>query len=162
MKIKPIFIGIVAALGVAGFLLYRQFAKLMDYKLRFRSIQIQKVNSEGLSIKLGLSFENKSDIQVVLSGQKYDVFINSVLISSITSRAQSVLASRSITPLNFDVNVGRQGVKELLRTMSFAELLNIKKQRLKVSSTLDLKIGNKIKTITQVSEDVIENWKKDE
>lgn len=161
MKIKPVFIGIIAAIGVAGFLLYRQFNKLMDYKLRFRSIKIQKVSAEGLSIKLGLNFENKSDIQVVLAGQKYDVFINSVLISTITSRAQSVLAPRSETPLNFDVTVGKQGIKDLLRTMSFAELLNIKKQRLKVASTLDLKIGNKVKTISQVSEDVIENWKKD-
>jgi LEA14-like dessication related protein len=157
---KPLIIGLVTAVGVAGLLLYMQFKKLMDYKLSFRSIRVKKINTKELDLSLGLNFENKSDIQVVLTNQTYKIYINSVLISTVVSNKEAVIAAKSTTPLNFDVSVGSKGIGELLKTMNFNELLNINKQRLRVDSTIDVKVGSKVKTLNQSSEDLIENWKK--
>ena len=162
MKNKALLIGIVATISVAGILIWRQFKKLMDYKLSFRSIKINKVNAKELSLTLGLNFQNKSDIQLVLTKQKYEVSINSVLLSTITNEKEVVVSPKSITPMTFSVSVGSKGIADLLKTMNFQDLLNLKKQRLKVASTIDVKIGSKVKTITQTSEDVIENWMKSE
>ena len=162
MKNKALLIGIVATIGVAGFLIWRQFKKLMDYKLSFRSVKINKINAKELSLTLGLNFQNKSDIQLVLTKQKYEVSINSVLLSTITNDKEVVVAPNSTTPMTFNVSVGSKGIADLLKTMNFQELLNIKKQRLKVASTIDVKIGSNVKTITQTSEDIIENWSKSE
>jgi LEA14-like dessication related protein len=162
MKNKALLIGIVATIGVAGFLIWRQFKKLMDYKLSFRSVKVNKINAKELSLTLGLNFQNKSDIQLVLTKQKYDVFINSVLLSTITNDKEVVVAPKSTTPMTFSVSVGSKGIADLLKTMNFQELLNIKKQKLKVASTIDVKVGSKVRTITQTSEDIIENWTKAE
>ena len=158
MKNKAIIIGIIGAVGIAAFLIYRQFRKLMDYKLSFRSVKVKKINMQGIDLTLGLNFENKSDIQVVLSSQKYDVFINNVRLSTLTNENDVVIAPNSSTPITFDVSVGSKGIADLIKTTSFTELLNIKKQVLRVDSTLVVKIGSGTKTIKQSKEDLIENW----
>lgn len=162
MKNKAIIIGIIAAVGVAAYLVYKQFTKFMEYSLSFRSIKVKNVSAKELKIDLGLNFENKSDLQVVLTKQVYDVFINNVFVSKIVSDKEVVIAPKSKTPMNFDVAVGSKGIADLLRSMSLADLLNIKKQSLKLNSTIDVRIGSNTKQFKTTSEDIIENWMKSE
>jgi LEA14-like dessication related protein len=160
MKNKAILIGIIGAVGIAAFLVYRQFRKLMDYKLSFRSVKVKKINMQSIDLTLGLNFENKSDIQVVLASQQYDVFINNVKLTTLKNDKDVLISPKSVSPITFDVSVGSKGIADLIKTTSFSELLNIKKQSLRVDSTLVVKIGSGTRTIKQSSEDLIDNWGK--
>jgi len=158
MNKKAIIIGIVSAITIAGFLIWRQYRKLLAFRLKFRSVKLNKINMNELSFTVGLNFENTSDIQVVLTNQLHKVYINNVFIADIKSNKEDVIKAKSTSPLTFNVSVGSKGIGQLLKSVSFAELLNFKELNLRISSALDVKVGQKVVKVNSDTQDTIKNW----
>ncbi len=89
-----------------GYYLYSQSKKLMNFCLSFKGAKINKISPTLVDISAIMGFENKSNLDVTVSNQDYQVLINGVLVTTIKSDKPILLTPKQISnlPLRISFN----------------------------------------------------------
>jgi len=94
MKLQPRhywIAGLIGAVSLTGAYMYLQFKKVMSYTLNFVGIRDVKMTPQDISMNFVYEYENKSNIDVTLSEQQYEIYINGVYYTSLLNKAEVVL-----------------------------------------------------------------------
>lgn len=109
-------------LTTAGFWIYRQVKKMMDYTLTFSKINVNKVSTTTLDFNTFFKYKNNSDIDIKLAQQEYDVFINGTYITTLKNYAENILKANSTSEIGFNTSIYLPDLDKKLKT-NYVKLL---------------------------------------
>jgi LEA14-like dessication related protein len=104
-KKQAIWGGVIAVLGVSAFWITKQIKKLQNFKLTFKKIQINTFNTKELDFNVSYDYTNNSDIDINLSSQEYDLYMNGTYVTTFKNYAENTLKANSVSPLAFNIKI---------------------------------------------------------
>ena len=121
---------ILATLGglavVGGIWIARQVKKMMNYTLTYKRIKPRTANQKTLDFDVFFDYQNKADIDIKLSEQEYDVYVNDVYITTLKNYSENILKANSTSELGFNVNLNLPDLDKKIRTTYVKMLLEPK------------------------------------
>jgi LEA14-like dessication related protein len=104
-KKQAVWGSVIALLGVTAYWLSKQIKKLQDFKLTFKKIQINKFNTKELDFNVFYDYTNNSDIDINLSSQEYDLYMNGTYVTTFKNYAENTLKANSTSGLAFNIKI---------------------------------------------------------
>lgn len=132
---------VIAVLGVTGIWLAKQIKKIQDYTLEFKKIKVNSFSKEFLDFNVYYDYKNNSDIDINLSEQEYDVYVNGTFITTLTNYAENVLKAKSVSPLGFNVRLNLPDLDKKLRVNYFKMIAQPKEVKLDVVMRWKVRLG---------------------
>jgi hypothetical protein len=86
--------------------LKKQYAKLMKNTYKVKSFLIKKASLDAVTFDIVYAYENNTDIDINLVGQKYDIYVDNKFITQIKSDVPVILKANAVSdiPLTITVN----------------------------------------------------------
>ncbi len=96
---------IIAALMVIGSYLYMQYRKLIDADWTLAGKRLKKFGLDRVIVEVLYDIDNKGDLEITVSEQSYDVFLNGRFISKVQNTDDVRIKARSISRMPLTVEV---------------------------------------------------------
>ena len=84
-KIVGISLFSLTGLGLAGYLVYNRVAKLIGNNFGIKTLRVQEASLTKLRMSVYFNFKNATDMQIVLSKQQYEFYLNGVYLTTMKS-----------------------------------------------------------------------------
>ena len=123
---------VLTLLGVTALWLKKQIAKIQDFQLTFVKMQVNKFNTKALNFNVLYDYTNNSDIDINLSSQEYDLYVNGEYINTMTNFAENVLKANSVSPLIFNAKFDLDAVNKKLKVNYFQMITTPKEIKITV------------------------------
>ncbi len=129
---------IISLIVVAGYFAKKQFDKVMKYCYNYniKQSKINKISSSIIDIDFALDFKNNSDLEAQIDGYNFDILLNDVKISHVSSSAPVKIKSKAFTTITIPIKVN---VTSLLSK----NLLNLETAKNLISDRSKIMIGIK-------------------
>ena len=121
-KKQVIWGSVIAVLGVSAFWITKQIKKLQNFKLTFKKIQINKFNTKELDFNVSYDYTNNSDIDINLSSQEYDLYINGTYVTTFKNYAENTLKANSVSPLAFNIKIDLPDLDKKIRVNYYVKV----------------------------------------
>ena len=131
----------VAVLGGMAFYVSRIAKRLEDFKLDFKKIKVNRFTKERLQFDVYFDYTNKSEININLASQEYDVYIEGVYITTMTNYKENVLKAKSTSPLGFSVDLDLPKLDSKIRTSYFDMITNPKEVAIRIDMKFKARVG---------------------
>ena len=86
-------------------------------------------------------FLNKSDININLSEQVYDIYINDKLVNTLTNYSENILEKNSVSPIGFNVDLDFNEINKTIKMDYVKMLVNPKEVIIKIDMKWKAKLG---------------------
>ena len=161
-KILVITLAALTGIGVTSYLLYKKIKKVLEYSLKVKSLKIEKLSLSELKLRIDMIFTNKANLTFVLSKQEYEIYLNGIYITTLTSNVEQVVEpkSNSVLTVNLETDPTLIFQKLAHQQKPLSLITNFKNQRLKLVTKLWVRFGLFSIPITVPYEDTIKNWTK--
>jgi hypothetical protein len=133
--------GVVAVLGVTAIWVSKQIKKINDFTLTFKKISVKTFSQSTLDFNVYYDYKNNSDIDINLSIQEYDVYVNGVFINTMTNYAENVLKANSVSPLGFNCKLNLPEVHKKLKVSYFDMVAQPKEVKIRVVMRWKVRLG---------------------
>lgn len=133
--------GAIALLGYTAFWLNKQIKKLQDFKLTFKKVKVNRFNEKELDFDAFYDYTNNSDIDIHLSSQEYDIYVNEVYATTLKNYAENTLKANSVSPLAFNVNLKFADLDKKLRVNYFNMVTQPKEVKIKIVMKWKVRLG---------------------
>lgn len=105
---KKTILGIAVALGITGIgaYLYTQYKKLYNAGVKLAGAKVYNLGINNVKFTILLAIENKGDLSVKITDQKYQISIGEIYVSTITNDKNVLVRSKGTTylPLTIEFN----------------------------------------------------------
>ena len=134
---------VLSGLGLTSFLLYRKLKQLLEYNLKFQRLKINRLSLTDMDLNIFILFKNPSKLTIVLARQEYEIFLNGVYITKLTSNKQQVIKPDGVSTLNVQLKADPQLIFQKLAHMQkpLELITNFKSQKLKLVTKLYVRLG---------------------
>jgi LEA14-like dessication related protein len=132
---------VIALLGVTAIWLKKQIKKIQNFKLTFKKLQVNKFDIKTLDFNVMYDYTNNSDIDINLSSQEYDLYINGVYLNTMTNFAENVLKANSVSPLGFNAKFDLLELDKKLQVSYFKMVTAPKDVKLKIVMRWKVRVG---------------------
>lgn len=132
---------VLTGLVIGGIWLKKQVSKILDYKLTFKNIKLISATPKRVSFNVFFDFLNKSDININLSEQVYDIYINDKLVNTLSNYSENILAKNSVSPIGFNVDLDFNEINKTIKMDYTKMLLNPKDVLIKIDMKWKAKLG---------------------
>ena len=133
---------IVAAILVVVAYLYMQYRRLLDATWTFAGTKLKSFAFDKLSAEINFDIDNRGDLEVVVSEQEYDVFLNNSFISHVSNKEDVTIAAQSVSRMPLAVEIKTQDFIKALGSNWKAILLGDKSNVIiKIKGFFTLKVG---------------------
>lgn len=133
--------GVIAVLGVTAVWVSKQVKKINDFTLTFKKISVNKFNVKELDFNVFYDYKNNSDIDINLSSQEYDVYVNGTFITTMTNYAENTLKATSTSPLGFNCKINLPDLDKKLRLSYFSMVAQPKEVKIRVVMKWKVRLG---------------------
>lgn len=123
MKRVLIIAGVLAGIGGLAWYFYNQANLLMKYCFNFTGYKIITLSRDRITIEVRLQIKNKSDIDITLTGYKFEVFLNSAYASTIEQKKTQIIKANSFSELSLKIDVEPSKNKQLANWDFLSRLL---------------------------------------
>lgn len=131
----------IAAIATTAIYIKRQSDKLLDYCYVFAGAVVHKLTATAVSITVIFNIRNKSDFEVKISRQRYNVYVNGVEVAKIDKAEEQVLSGNSKSAFQFKIDFNPQDfLRDGIKNIAEHALLN-KQVIFQLKGTLTLKSG---------------------
>ena len=124
--------GVAAILGVTAIWLNNQIKKVKNFTLTFKKITVNKFNLKELDFNVMYDYKNNSDIDINISSQEYDIYVNDVFITTLTNYAENSLKANSTSPLGFNCKLDLPELDSKLRLSYFNMVAQPKEVKIEI------------------------------
>lgn len=124
--------GVIALLGVTAVWVNKQVKKMNDFVLTFKKVSVNKFNVKELDFNVFYDYKNNSDIDINLSSQEYDVYVNGTFVTTMTNYAENTLKANSTSPLGFNCKLNLPDLDKKLRLSYFSMVAQPKEVKIRV------------------------------
>jgi LEA14-like dessication related protein len=143
MKINKWALWSVVGVAVAGTAMYvtKQVKKMMDYTLIFKSVKVNKLTLDTLDFNSYFDYKNNSDIDIKLSEQEYDIYVNEVYITTLRNYQENILKANSVSELGFNINLNLPDLDKKLKVNYFKMIAEPKAVKIRVEMKWKVRFG---------------------
>jgi len=117
-----------------------QYKKLMKNVTGYKSVSIKEANKDNIVIQVVYTYTNNMDVDVVLTKQKYDVFLDDNYTTSLTNDSELTLKANAITDIPLTLRINPNDVYKKLKLNPLILLTNPGK----VVMRIDMKVWVKL------------------
>lgn len=98
--------GVVGVTGATAYWIYGQYKKLMKNVTGFKSMTPQIITLDRIKMNIVVNYTNKMDIDVVLTDQQYDIYLDGYYATTLKNPDTITLKANATTeiPLDLDFN----------------------------------------------------------
>ena len=124
---KKGYIALAAVAGVTittGLWAYGQYKKLLQNITGYKSAKLKSANKNNITIELVYTYANKMDIDVNVTSQKYDVYLDDIYAVTLTNNKELVLKANNTTDIPLTLSFDPKEVFDKLKVNPAAFLLN--------------------------------------
>jgi hypothetical protein len=158
--------GVIGGLTVVGYFFYRQILKAIEFTLEPKGVKSLGVVNKTLKLLVKIGVKNPSNLKVILKNQEYDIYLNSIFVARLENKEAQVIYAQSISTLQLTVDIDIDSLLTKLDVASGANftdklnfIANLRAQRLKLVSKLDIKYGILPSIPIEISlEETLSNW----
>jgi len=161
---KSLKYGLIAlGLGVTGSAIAlsiwakKQYKKLLLNTTSFKSMVIKNLTPKNFAFNLVYSYKNNMDVDVVLTNQVYDVYLDDIFTTRLTNKNLTILKANSTSDIPLDVSFDPKDMLNRLSLNLPGFLTNYKKMRMKIVMKLRVKLLFFSIPITYTYEDSLKN-----
>lgn len=133
--------GVIAVLGVTAIWVNKQIKKINDFTLTFKKIKVNKFSLTELNFDTFYEYKNNSDIDINLSSQEYDLYVNETFITTMTNYSENTLKANSVSPLGFNTKINFPDLDKKLRLTYFTMIADPKAVKLKIVMRWKVRFG---------------------
>jgi LEA14-like dessication related protein len=161
MKIerKYIIAGLIGVVSIAAAAAYLQYKKLMNYTIKVRNVVLKSASINSVNLDLFLNFTNKSSIKFDIISQKYDVYINNILVSKLTGNQNVAVMPKGVSVIPVSVNFNPSSLLEKLGKNAVSLIANFANAVIKIEMKLQVKLYGFTINIPYVYESTIRDLK---
>ena len=91
--------GVIGVSGATAMWAYGQYKKLSKNLTAFKSIKLNTLTPNRVNMDIVVDYTNKMDVNVVLTDQKYDIFLDDYYATTLKNPNELVLAANATTPI---------------------------------------------------------------
>lgn len=124
---KKGYIALAAIAGVTittGMWAYGQYKKLLQNIVDYKSTKLKSAGLTSMTLDLLYAYTNKMDIDVVLTKQKYDVYLDGIYTVTLTNDKELVLKKNATTDIPLTVTFNPKEIYTKLKVNPTQFLLN--------------------------------------
>jgi LEA14-like dessication related protein len=149
---KWLIVGGLGVISVALAMGYLQYRKLMNYTVKLGGAKFKQVTAKVFNFDLFIKFTNNSDVNFVISGQEYKVYLNDKFVTKISNSNEVNILPKAtnVIPINVDFNPTE--VLNLIGSNFANILLSPETIKIKVDGKLNAKLYGFTKGIPFVFE----------
>lgn len=133
--------GIIAVLGISALWINKQIKKIQDFTLTFKRVQVNTFSKELLDFNVFYDYKNNSDIDINLSQQEYDIYINDTFVTTMTNYAENTLKANSVSPLGFNCKINLPELDKKLRISYFKMVTTPKDVKVRIVMRWKVRLG---------------------
>jgi LEA14-like dessication related protein len=133
--------GVIALLGVTAVWVNKQVKKMNDFVLTFKKISVNKFNLQELDFNVFYEYKNNADIDINLSSQEYDIYVNGTFITTMTNYAENSLKANSTSSLGFNCKLNLPDLDKKLRLNYFKMVAQPKEVKISVVMKWKVRLG---------------------
>jgi LEA14-like dessication related protein len=115
------FVGITATTAIW---VRAQYKKLMKNVTGYKSVSIKEATKNNIGLQVVYTYTNNMDVDVVLTKQKYDVYLDDNYITSLTNDSTLTLKSHATTDIPLSLNINPNDVYNKVKVNPLALLVN--------------------------------------
>lgn len=129
--------GVTVTTGVWA---YGQYKKLMKNVTGYKSVSIKEANKDKIVLQVIYTYTNNMDVDVVLTKQKYDLYLDDEYITALTNDSELTLKANATTDIPLTLVLKPNDIYNKIKTNPLALLVNPGK----VVMRIDMKVWVKM------------------
>lgn len=133
--------GVIAVLGATAIYVNKQIKKINDFTLTFKKIKVNKFSLTELDFNTFYEYKNNSNIDINLSSQEYDLYVNGTFITTMTNYIENTLKANSVSPLGFNIKINLPDLDKKLRLTYFTMIADPKAVKLTIIMRWKVRFG---------------------
>lgn len=150
-------LGITGSAIALGVWAKKQYAKLLLNTTGYKSFSIKELSAKRFAFNVVYTYKNNMDVDVVLTNQVYDIFLNDVYTTTLTNNKLTVLKSNETSEIPLDVSFDPKNMLNKLSLNLASFLSDYKKIRIKIVMKLKVKLLFFSIPVTYTYEDSLKN-----
>lgn len=150
-------LGLTGSAIALGIWAKKQYAKLLLNTTGYKSFKILEINAKKFAFNVVYTYTNNMDVDVVLTKQVYDVYLNNIYTTTLTSDKLTVLKSHETSEIPLDVSFDPKDLLNKLSLNVASILTDYKKIRVKIVMKLKVKLLFFSIPVTYTYEDSFKN-----
>jgi LEA14-like dessication related protein len=98
--------GVIGITGTTAYWAHGQYKKLLKNVTAFKSMKLNILTMDRVQMDIVVNYTNKMDVDVVLTDQKYDIYLDDYYATTLKNPNKLVLKANDVTaiPLSLDFN----------------------------------------------------------
>ena len=149
---------VIGVTGATAIWARGQYKKLMKNITAFKSMKLNILTLDRVKMDIVVDYTNKMDVDVVLTDQKYDIYLDGYYATTLTNPNELVLKANATTPIPLDLDFNPAQVFKQLNIGPARLLVEYKKIRVKLVMRLKVKLLFFSIPITYSYEDSLKNF----
>ena len=101
-----------------------QYKKLLKNVTGYKSVSIKQATKNNIGLQVVYTYTNNMDVDVVLTKQKYDVYLDDNYITSLTNDSTLTLKANATTDIPLSLNINPNDVYNKVKVNPLALLVN--------------------------------------
>lgn len=150
-------LGITGSAIALGIWAKKQYNKLLLNTTGYKSFAIKNISAKNFAFNVVYTYKNNMDIDVVLTNQVYDIYLNNVYTTTLTNPNLTVLKAHETSDIPLDVSFDPKDMLNKLSLNIATFLTDYKKLRVKIVMKLRVKLLFFSIPITYTYEDSLKN-----
>ena len=135
---------LIATVGVTistALWLKKQYAKLMKNTYKIKSFLVKKASLDAVTFDIVYAYENNTDIDINLVGQKYDIYVDDKFVTQIKTDIPVVLKANAVSDIPLTITVNPKDLYAKFQGNLIKALTSPQKLKIKMDSTFKIKLG---------------------
>lgn len=130
----------VGVTATTAYWAYGQYKKMLKNIIGFNSITIKNLSLKNIAFDLVVNYTNKMDIDIVLTNQEYDVYLNNIYTTTLKNPNKVVLAANATSKIPLNVSIDPKDIYSKLSINPASFLTDPKKIIVKLDMRLKVKL----------------------
>lgn len=119
---------IVILLATVAYFGYKQYTKAMNYCYNYniKKSKVNSITSSMIDIDFAVDFKNNSDLEIKLQGYNFDILLNGVKVSQVSSTEPTSLKSNTFTTIIVPIKISITSLlsKNLINLQTAKDLIS--------------------------------------
>lgn len=133
-------LGVTGSAIALGIWAKKQYNLLLLNTTGYKSFTIKNISLKNFAFNAVFTYTNNMDVDVTLTNQVYDVYLNNVYTTTLTNSKLTVLKSKQTSEIPLDVSFDPKDMLNKLSLNIASFLTDYKKLRIKVVMKLKVKL----------------------
>jgi LEA14-like dessication related protein len=133
-------LGLTGSAIALGIWAKKQYEKLLKNTTGYKSFSIKEISAKRFAFNVVYTYTNNMDVDVVLTNQVYDIYLNNIYTTTLTNKNMTVLKANATSEIPLDVNFDPKDMLSKLSLNVATFLTDYKKLRIKIVMKLKVKL----------------------